>query len=55
MFTPGTAISYSNFGFDLLAAALSRAAPQHQPYARIFLRRESSGRSAFEIRPSPLD
>jgi len=26
MFTPGTAISYSNFGFDLLAAALARAA-----------------------------
>ena len=32
-FTPGKAISYSNFGFDLLAAPLSRAAPQHQPYA----------------------
>ena len=30
MFTPGTAISYSNFGFDLLAAALARAA--HAPY-----------------------
>jgi D-alanyl-D-alanine-carboxypeptidase/D-alanyl-D-alanine-endopeptidase len=30
MFTPGTAISYSNFGFDLLAVALARAA--HQPY-----------------------
>lgn len=30
MFTPGTSISYSNFGFDLLAAALARAA--HQPY-----------------------
>jgi D-alanyl-D-alanine-carboxypeptidase/D-alanyl-D-alanine-endopeptidase len=30
MFTPGTAISYSNFGFDLLAAALARAA--HEPY-----------------------
>src|SRR5271163_5338846 len=30
MFTPGTAISYSNFGFDLLAAALARAA--HVPY-----------------------
>jgi serine-type D-Ala-D-Ala carboxypeptidase/endopeptidase len=31
MFTPGTAVSYSNFGFDLLAVALSRAAGQ--PYA----------------------
>ena len=30
LFTPGTAISYSNFGFDLMAAALGRAA--HQPY-----------------------
>jgi D-alanyl-D-alanine-carboxypeptidase/D-alanyl-D-alanine-endopeptidase len=30
MFAPGTAISYSNFGFDLLAAALARAA--HAPY-----------------------
>lgn len=30
MFTPGTSVSYSNFGFDLLAAALARAA--HQPY-----------------------
>jgi serine-type D-Ala-D-Ala carboxypeptidase/endopeptidase len=30
MFAPGTAVSYSNFGFDLLAAALARAA--HQPY-----------------------
>ena len=30
MFTPGTSISYSNFGFDLLAAALAAAA--HQPY-----------------------
>jgi serine-type D-Ala-D-Ala carboxypeptidase/endopeptidase len=30
LFTPGTAISYSNFGFDLLAAALAKAA--HQPY-----------------------
>jgi D-alanyl-D-alanine-carboxypeptidase/D-alanyl-D-alanine-endopeptidase len=30
MFAPGTAISYSNFGFDLLAAALARAA--RQPY-----------------------
>jgi serine-type D-Ala-D-Ala carboxypeptidase/endopeptidase len=30
LFTPGTAILYSNFGFDLLAAALARAA--HQPY-----------------------
>jgi D-alanyl-D-alanine-carboxypeptidase/D-alanyl-D-alanine-endopeptidase len=30
MFTPGTSISYSNFGFDLLAAALARAA--HEPY-----------------------
>jgi D-alanyl-D-alanine-carboxypeptidase/D-alanyl-D-alanine-endopeptidase len=26
LFTPGTSISYSNFGFDLLAAALARAA-----------------------------
>ncbi|HEY1783245.1 MAG TPA: D-alanyl-D-alanine-carboxypeptidase/endopeptidase AmpH [Roseiarcus sp.] len=31
LFPPGSAISYSNFGFDLLAAALARAA--HQPYA----------------------
>jgi len=31
LFAPGTAISYSNFGFDVLAAALARAA--HQPYA----------------------
>jgi serine-type D-Ala-D-Ala carboxypeptidase/endopeptidase len=31
LFAPGTAISYSNFGFDLLAAALARAA--RQPYA----------------------
>ena len=33
MFTPGTAISYSNFGFDLLAAALARAA--RQSYAEL--------------------
>jgi D-alanyl-D-alanine-carboxypeptidase/D-alanyl-D-alanine-endopeptidase len=31
MFTPGTAVSYSNFGFDLLAVALSRAAGQPYP------------------------
>ena len=31
MFTPGTAVSYSNFGFDLLAAALARAAQQPYP------------------------
>jgi serine-type D-Ala-D-Ala carboxypeptidase/endopeptidase len=31
MFTPGTAISYSNFGFDLLAAALARAAKEPYP------------------------
>lgn len=31
MFAPGTAISYSNFGFDLLAAALARAGGK--PYA----------------------
>jgi serine-type D-Ala-D-Ala carboxypeptidase/endopeptidase len=31
MFAPGTAVSYSNFGFDLLAAALSRAAGQPYP------------------------
>jgi serine-type D-Ala-D-Ala carboxypeptidase/endopeptidase len=30
LFTPGTSISYSNFGFDLLAAALAKAA--HEPY-----------------------
>ena len=30
MFTPGTSISYSNFGLDLLAASLAAAA--HQPY-----------------------
>jgi D-alanyl-D-alanine-carboxypeptidase/D-alanyl-D-alanine-endopeptidase len=33
MFTPGTAILYSNFGFDLLAAALARAA--RQSYAEL--------------------
>jgi D-alanyl-D-alanine-carboxypeptidase/D-alanyl-D-alanine-endopeptidase len=33
LFTPGTSISYSNFGFDLLAAALARAA--HQPYPNL--------------------
>jgi D-alanyl-D-alanine-carboxypeptidase/D-alanyl-D-alanine-endopeptidase len=33
MFTPGTSISYSNFGFDLLAAALAAAA--HQPYPEL--------------------
>jgi D-alanyl-D-alanine-carboxypeptidase/D-alanyl-D-alanine-endopeptidase len=31
LFAPATAISYSNFGFDLLASALARAAKQ--PYA----------------------
>jgi D-alanyl-D-alanine-carboxypeptidase/D-alanyl-D-alanine-endopeptidase len=31
LFTPGTAISYSNFGFDLLAAALARAAHESYP------------------------
>ena len=31
LFTPGTAISYSNFGFDLLAAALARAADRPYP------------------------
>ena len=30
LFTPGTSIAYSNFGFDLLAAALAKAA--HEPY-----------------------
>jgi serine-type D-Ala-D-Ala carboxypeptidase/endopeptidase len=37
MFTPGTAVSYSNFGFDLLAAALARAA--HQPYPELLAAR----------------
>ncbi len=31
LFTPGTAVSYSNFGFDLLAAALSAAARKPYP------------------------
>jgi D-alanyl-D-alanine-carboxypeptidase/D-alanyl-D-alanine-endopeptidase len=31
LFAPGTAISYSNFGFDMLAAALARAAPAPYP------------------------
>jgi D-alanyl-D-alanine-carboxypeptidase/D-alanyl-D-alanine-endopeptidase len=31
MFTPGTAISYSNFGFDLIAAALAEAADEPYP------------------------
>src|SRR5271157_2799607 len=31
LFTPGTAASYSNFGFDLLAAALSAAAKKPYP------------------------
>jgi len=31
MFAPGAAISYSNFGFDLLAAALARAARKPYP------------------------
>src|SRR5271166_3390408 len=31
LFTPGTAVSYSNFGFDLLAAALSAAAQRPYP------------------------
>ena len=31
MFAPGTAVCYSNFGFDLLAVALSRAAGQPYP------------------------
>ncbi|HZZ62643.1 MAG TPA: D-alanyl-D-alanine-carboxypeptidase/endopeptidase AmpH [Roseiarcus sp.] len=31
LFTPGTAILYSNFGFDLLAAALSAAAKKTYP------------------------
>jgi D-alanyl-D-alanine-carboxypeptidase/D-alanyl-D-alanine-endopeptidase len=49
LFTPGTAVSYSNFGFDLLAAALSAAAknpiPTSSPSA-------SSHRSLSQIRPS---
>ncbi len=32
MFTPGTSVSYSNFGFDLLAAALARAADEPYPH-----------------------
>jgi D-alanyl-D-alanine-carboxypeptidase/D-alanyl-D-alanine-endopeptidase len=31
LFTPGTSISYSNFGFDLLAAALAAAAQEPYP------------------------
>jgi serine-type D-Ala-D-Ala carboxypeptidase/endopeptidase len=31
LFTPGTAVLYSNFGFDLLAAALATAAGQRYP------------------------
>ncbi len=31
LFTPGTAVSYSNFGFDLLAAALAAAAKKPYP------------------------
>ncbi len=31
LFTPGTAVSYSNFGFDLLAAALAAAAKMPYP------------------------
>ena len=37
LFTPGTAISYSNFGFDLLAAALSAAA--NKPYPDLLAER----------------
>ena len=37
LFTPGTAISYSNFGFDLLAAALSAAAKK--PYTDLIAER----------------
>ena len=37
LFTPGTAVSYSNFGFDLLAAALSAAA--QRPYADLLAER----------------
>jgi D-alanyl-D-alanine-carboxypeptidase/D-alanyl-D-alanine-endopeptidase len=33
MFAPGTAVSYSNFGFDLLAAALARAGGK--PYGEL--------------------
>jgi serine-type D-Ala-D-Ala carboxypeptidase/endopeptidase len=37
LFTPGTAILYSNFGFDLLAAALSAAA--RKPYPELISER----------------
>jgi serine-type D-Ala-D-Ala carboxypeptidase/endopeptidase len=37
LFAPGTAISYSNFGFDLLAVALARSA--HQSYADLLAAR----------------
>src|SRR5271163_860617 len=50
MFTPGTSVSYSNLGFDLLAAALARAA--HEPYPDLLesrvLRPLGLGDTAFD-------
>jgi D-alanyl-D-alanine-carboxypeptidase/D-alanyl-D-alanine-endopeptidase len=53
LFTPGTAVSYSNFGFDLLAIALSRAAGK--PYPELLAERvlQPLGLADTTFAPSP--
>ncbi len=53
LFTPGTSILYSNFGFDLLAAALSAAA--RKPYPDLIAERvlKPMGLSDTSFAPSP--
>jgi D-alanyl-D-alanine-carboxypeptidase/D-alanyl-D-alanine-endopeptidase len=55
MFAPGTAISYSNYGFDLLGAALSSTAGQ--PYASLLAERVLSplGMKDTVFNPRPGD
>ena len=53
LFTPGTAVSYSNFGFDLLAIALARAA--RKPYPALLAERvlQPLGLADTTFAPSP--
>jgi serine-type D-Ala-D-Ala carboxypeptidase/endopeptidase len=51
LFTPGTAVSYSNFGFDLLAAALSAAAKK--PYPNLIAERALTALSLTDTTFAP--
>ena len=55
LFPPGTAVSYSNYGFDLLGAALANAG--HKPYAELLKQRvlDPLGMKDTLFNPRPSD